>query len=494
MKEPSSSISSVDRKARLALPPQEVPAQAACERRHNWDEVCVGFSLRSAQAEASRCLQCPAAPCQRACPLHNDIPAALRLLEAGDVIGAADQFRRTSPMPEVCGRVCPQERLCEGSCVVGKRGVPVRIGQLERVVADYQRRQDGLPPIAVGRSTGKSVAIIGAGPAGLAAAEELRRLGHRVVLFDAWPEPGGLLRYGIPTFKLPRHVVVAKIAQLAAGGVEFVRSRRIHGADGLAALRARGFDAILLAAGAGVPRRLNVPGEDLDGVWTAAEFLFTVRPSVDNLPKTANDHPDVGGPVVVIGGGDTAMDCCRSALRLGVTDVLCLYRRTEAEMPGRSQERTYAREEGVRFEFSAAPVRLLDEGGRVVGVECVRTSAGEHDASGQRPVVLVEGSTFTVPARTVVVAAGYHVDRNLDELVPGVNRNADGTVAADAATGATNLPGIFAAGDVVRGPDLVVRALADGRRVAEAIHAYLAPTTAEPAQPTTPRQEAVIRS
>lgn len=393
-------------------------------------------------------------------------------------------------MPDICGRVCPHERLCEGSCVVGKRGVPVHIGQIERFVADHQRRQCGLPPIIPGRSTGKTVAIVGAGPAGLAAAEELRRHGHRVVLFDAWPEPGGLLRYGIPTFKLSRHLVVAKTAQLAASGVEFVRNRRIVGADGLAALRAQDFDAILIAVGASVPRRLNIPGEDLAGVWTAADFLAQVHPNADDRPSTG-EHPAIDGPMVVIGGGDTAMDCCRSALRLGVNEVLCLYRRSEAEMPGRSHERIYAREEGAQFEFCAAPVRLLSEDGRLVGVEFVRTTVGVHNASGQRPVLLVEGETFTVPARTVVVAAGYHVERNLDEYVPGVARNADGTVAADATTGATNLPGIFAAGDVIRGPDLVVRALADGRRVAATIHAYLTATSASSTEPSPPRQGAV---
>lgn len=469
----------IDRKARMALPDQQVPKQDPLARRQNWDEVSLGYTVALAQAEASRCLQCPAAPCVRACPLHNDIPGALGLLESGDPVAAATRFRRTSPMPEVCGRVCPQERLCEGACVLGKRGAPLHIGMVERFVADAQRERVGLPPIMSGPPAGRSVAVIGAGPAGLAAAEELRRQGHRVVVFDAWPEPGGLLRYGIPSFKLPKRVVVEKVAQLEAGGVEFRCSHRVEGPGALAALRSGGFDAVLLAIGAGAARRLGVPGESLNGVHLATEFLVRANLPPDDLPPELRTRLSVGNRVVVIGGGDTAMDCARSAVRLGARDVRCLYRRSEVEMPGRREERVYAQEEGVRFAFLAAPVRLLGASRRVVAVECVRMALGEPDASGRRSIRPLPESTFVVPADTVVIAAGYAVDDDLATAAPELVRRSDGTVQADPETGGTPLPGVFAAGDVANGPDLVVTALAAGLRAAAAIHTYLTRTPSE---------------
>ncbi|MBI3979360.1 MAG: NAD(P)-dependent oxidoreductase [Chloroflexi bacterium] len=468
----------IDRKTRMRLPEQHAPLQDPAVRRQNWDEVCLGFTLQQALAEANRCIFCPAAPCQQACPLHNDIPGAIGLLETGDTIGAAERFRLTSPMPDVCSRVCPQERLCEGSCVLGKRGAPVRIGKIERFVTDAQRAAQGLPPMAVAAPSGRSVAVVGAGPAGIAAAEDLRRTGHRVVVFDAWPAAGGVLRYGIPTFKLPKSLVTAIVVRLEKAGVGFVGDRRIDGGGGLAALRAEGFDAVVLAVGASAPVRLGVPGEDLAGVWTATDFLVRANLPPDDLPPAMQARPAVGERVVVIGGGDTAMDCCRSAVRLGAAEVLCLYRRTEAEMPGRTEERSYARDEGVRFEFLAAPLRFLGENGAVVGVECTRMALSEPDARGRRSVVPVPDSSFAVPANTVVVAAGYRVDRELGEAAPDLARRADGAVVVDPETGATNLPGVYAAGDATTGPDLVVTAAAAGRRAAAAIDAYLKAKTA----------------
>jgi glutamate synthase (NADPH/NADH) small chain len=467
-------ITASDRKRRMALPDQRAPTRDPMERRHNWEEICLGFDVRQAMAESERCIRCPAAPCQKACPLHNDIRGAMESLESGDVLGAADRFRVTSPMPDVCGRICPQERLCEGSCVLGKRGVPVRIGQIERFVSDVQRAERGVPPIVAGAPTGRSVAIVGAGPAGLAAAEELRRRGHRVKIFDAWPLAGGVLRYGIPTFKLPEALIAAKQHQLEAAGVEIATAVTIGAAGDLATLRSDGFDAVLLAIGAGAPTRLGVPGEDLASVWSASDFLVRANLPPSDLPPAAKAPLSGGERVVVIGGGDTAMDCCRTAVRHGAPDVVCLYRRSEAEMPGRREERAYARDEGVQFAFLAAPVRLLGENGVVTGIDCTRLALGEPDGSGRRRVTPIPDALFYLPATTVVVAAGYHVDEKRSALTTDLVRQSNGTIMVDPDTGATSLPGVFAAGDVVNGPDLVVTALAAGCRAARGIDAYLA--------------------
>lgn len=464
----------VDRKARLQIPHQPVPKQDAQERVHNWREVYDGYDLPTARIEAERCIQCPAAPCQEACPLHNDIPDALLKLEQGDVLAAAEVFRQTSPAPDMCGRLCPQEQLCEGHCVVGKKNIPVAIGRLEAFIADYEGAHGGrrLPELAP--PTGKRVAVIGSGPAGLAVAEELTKRGHGVKVFELWPLPGGVLRYGIPDFKMDKRHVDAQVEHLRAMGVQFTFNTRVGYDITIDALFAQGYDAVFLGFGAGQSNKLGVPGEDLPGIYLATDFLVRANLSPEELPPHMREPIDPGRRVVVIGGGDTAMDCVRTAVRLGADEVCCVYRRTEAEMPGRAEERKNARDEGVEFVFQATPIRFVgnEEGTRVKAARFQRMDLGEPDESGRRRPVPVIGSDFEIGADTVVVAIGYKVERLIYQTTPDLAATDWGTVQADE-DGRTSRKGVFAAGDNVRGADLVVTALADAKRAAAAIDAYL---------------------
>ncbi|MDP2675220.1 MAG: NADPH-dependent glutamate synthase [Dehalococcoidia bacterium] len=462
----------IDRKARLKIPPQPVPKQDPKARVKNWQEVYLGYDLPAARIEATRCIQCPAAPCQKACPLHNDIPGALLKLEEGDVMGAAEVFRATNPAPDMCGRLCPQESLCEGDCVVGKVAIPVAIGKLEAFIADQQQAA-GRPIPELPTPTGKRVAVVGSGPAGLAVAEQLARHGHGVKVFEAWPRPGGVLRYGIPDFKMDKRHVDDQVEHLHRLGVQFAFNVRVGYDVTIDALLAEGFDAVFLGQGAGQGNRLNVPGEELAGIHMATEFLVRLNLPPEELPDHLREPLDTGKRVVVIGGGDTAMDCVRSAVRSGAAEVVCAYRRTEAEMGGREEERRHANEEGVRFLYRTAPVRFVGgDDGRVKAVRLQRIELGEPDESGRpKPVPLI-GSEFEEPADTAVIAIGYKVEKLLFQATPGLEASEWGTVAADEG-GRTSREGVFAAGDSVRGADLLVTALADARRAAEAIDRYL---------------------
>ena len=467
----------LDRKARLRIPPHHVTKQTPHERVHNWDEVYYGYTAGPAMFEAQRCIQCPAAPCTKACPIDNDIPGALAFLEIGKLADAAAVFRQTSEMPELCGRLCPQEALCEGVCVVGKNAKPVAIGKLEAFLGDWDRGQRGGFPIPTPeRESGQRVAVVGSGPAGLAAAEAMRADGHAVTVFEAWPAAGGVLRYGIPNFKSAKDIVDEKVEALRAAGVEFRFETRVGQEVTWDELDE--YDATFLGHGAGAGKRLRLEGEELAFVYTATEFLVRANLPPDELPAAMRSRPEAEGKrVVVVGGGDTSMDCVRSAIRLGASDVTLLYRRTENEMQGRLEERTHAREEGVNFEYLTTPVQLLGEHGRVCGVECVRMTLGEPDDSGRRRPIPHQGSEFILDADVVVVAVGYDVGRELYED-SGIDVNDWGEILVDE-SGRTSRPGVFAGGDNVHGADLVVTALSGAHAAIPTMREWLAALRAQ---------------
>ncbi len=467
---------------RLAIHVQPVPKQDAEARKRNFDETYLGFDLNAARIEASRCIQCPSAPCQEACPVANDIPGSFALLEVGDIIGAANIFRETSNLPEMCGRLCPQEKLCEGACVVGfairtdgTSEPPVTIGKLEAFATDYQRQQLGGYPLPKypPEATGRKVAVIGSGPAGLAVAEDLALKGHTPTVYEYWPEPGGVLIYGIPNFKMRKAIVDEYLAYLGKLGVTFVCNTYVGRDITLDSLFADGFEAVFLGTGAGVGNEMEIEGENLKGVHKATDFLVRGNLTAEQLPEHLREPLPAVTNMVVIGGGDTAMDCVRTAIRLGAETVTCVYRRTEAEMLGRGEERKNAREEGVVFEMLTLPTRIIGDGdGKVTSVECQKMELGEPDESGRRRPIPVKGSEYLLPADTVAIAIGYGADPIVPTSTSGIKADRKALIQVDR-SGRTSRPGVFAGGDNVNGADLVVTALADGRRAADAIHNYL---------------------
>ena len=470
---------SVDRKARLKIAASRPSKQPATERIGNWDEVYHLFDAETAKQEAMRCIQCPAAPCQRACPVHNDIPGAFWLLEQGNFDGAANVFRETSELPEMCGQLCPQERLCEGHCVVGKHALPVAIGKLETFTTEWQRANGGPVVAPAAPPSGRRIAVVGSGPAGIAVAERLARNGHEIVMYEAWSHLGGVLRYGIPTFKQNKGAVDRVFGDLARLGVTFVTGVRIGEDMPFEQLR-NDFDAVFLGIGASIGTRLGIAGEDAEGVMTATDFLVRTNLPADELP--AEMREPLGRPprVVVVGGGDTSMDCVRSARRLGAGEVTLIYRRTEAEMQGRIEERTHATEEGVRSEYLAAPVEILvGPDGCARGIRCIRMELGPADDTGRSRPVAVPGSEFDIDADMVVVAIGYGVDPAWGDYDGHLIRDRWDRIVANPVTMETNLPGVFAGGDDVNGADLVVTALAGAHAAAAAIEVYLAALTAD---------------
>ena len=470
---PSPSPKEIDRKGRLAVPDTVLQLQDRNARRSNFDEVYLPFDAEQAVAAARRCIQCPKAPCAEACPLNNDIPLALWQLEHGEFEDAARVFRRTSTLPDVCGRVCPQIVLCEGSCIYVKKGrAPVAIGRLEAFAADYLKSHSGLP-VEKDPPTGHRAAVVGAGPAGLTVAEVLALKGHNVTVYDAWPRAGGIMQYGIPKFKMTHRVCDEKAGYLAALGVEFVFGTRMGRDITIDDLLERGFETVFLGVGAGVATELKMGGVDLEGVYSATPFLIRANVDADKKPPELKAPPVVGNTVVVIGGGDTAMDCLRTSVRLGAKKVVCVYRRTEAEMPGNERDRALAKEEGVEFLWLTQPLRVVGDAGRVTAVECMKMELGEPDESGRRRPIPVEGSEFAMPVDTVVLALGYQPDPSIAETTPNLDTHDRGLITIDGRTGATSRENVFAGGDDVVGPDLVVTAVAQGRIAAASMHEYM---------------------
>lgn len=455
----------VDKRDRLKLPHIAVPKRPPQERIADFCEVTLTYSPEQAIAEASRCVECAKPPCVKACPLHNPIKDWLVITAAGRFLDAAHLSRTTSNMPEICGRICPQDRLCEDACIVGVKHEPVAIGAVEKFINDYAVAQEGLPLPEVAAPSGHRVAVVGSGPAGLACAEELVRRGHHVTVYEAAPRPGGLLRYGIPGFKLDKRVVDRRVEYLEGLGVEFVCGTRVGEDVTLEELLEGGFHAVFVGTGATAPKRPRLPGSELDGIEDALPFL------IRNNDGSGDPDDLTGLRVVVLGGGDTAMDCLRTARRLGAAAVTCIYRRDEANMPGSRREVRTARDEGVDFQWLKAPVRFLDNGaGGIRGIECIHMELGEPDAEGRRRPVPVEGSNFEIEADLAILAFGFDGSPVPSAGGPRVTQWGTYVVNDD---GMTTVPGVFAGGDVVRGADLVTTALVDGRRGAAAIDRHL---------------------
>lgn len=448
-----------------------MPEQPAEERRKNFNEVALGYTKEDALAEASRCLSCKDPKCVEGCPVNVDIPGFIKLVCEEDFSGAIERIKGTNALPAICGRVCPQETQCEALCVLGKKGQPVAIGRLERFCADHEH-QTGVKVPEVPEPTGKKVAVVGSGPAGLTAAADLAKLGHKVTIFESLHKAGGVLSYGIPEFRLPKEIVRQEVEYIKQLGVE-LRPNYIIGRIKTLDELCDEFDAVFLGTGAGLPSFMGIPGENFNGVYSANEFLTRV-----NLMKAYDPEYDtkvrIGKHVVVVGGGNVAMDAARSALRLGAEEVSIIYRRGEDEMPARREEIEHAKEEGITFRLLTNPVRILgDEKFNVTAVECIKMELGEPDKSGRRSPVPVEGSEFTIPADVVVIAIGTSPNPIIFKGSEGLDQNRRGTVVADEETGATSKCGVFAGGDVVTGAATVISAMGAGKKAAKAIDEYL---------------------
>ena len=467
-------------KERAKLPRQRVPEQDPQARARNFQEVNLGFPAEQARQESLRCIECPKPGCSEKCPVSVDVRAVIDLILAGDYLGAASKVREDNALPAITGRVCPVEDQCESGCVLGKKGEPVGIAYLERFVADWERASGQFGSPVAAPKTGKKVAIIGSGPAGLACAGDLIQMGHQVHVFEALHELGGVLVYGIPEFRLPKEIVKHEINVLRRRGVEFETNVVVGKTVTIDELmQEEGFDAIFIATGAGLPRFLNVPGEHFNGIYSANEFLTRV-----NLMR-AYRFPEFDEPiypcknrdVIVVGGGNTAMDAVRSALRLGAKSANIFYRRTEQEMPARVEEVHHAKDEGVHFEMLVNPVEFLgDEKGDLTAVKCIRQQLGEPDDSGRRSPVPIPGSEFVTPCSVAIIAAGTSANPLIRMTTPGLEITKRGYISATDDTLATSKPGVFAGGDIVTGGATVILAMGAGRKAAKSIDEFLRAT------------------
>lgn len=450
----------------------KMPQRPVSERIRDFFEVPLGLPEDVAIAEAQRCLQCKKPSCVKGCPVEIDIPGFIALLAQGKFDEAIAKIKEKNSLPAICGRVCPQEDQCEKECVLGKKGQPIAIGYLERFLADYEREK-GVKTPPLPSPVPRKVAVIGSGPAGLTCAGELAKMGYQVTIFEALHAPGGVLIYGIPEFRLPKAIVRQEVEYVQSLGVEIQVNAVVGKTFTLEDLCDAGYEAFFIGTGAGLPYFLNIPGENLNGIYSANEFLTRSNLMKAYLFPRYDTPIKVGRRVAVIGGGNVAMDAARTALRLGAEEVCLVYRRTKKEMPARIEEIERAEEEGVNCIILTTPVRFIgNENGWVTGMECIQMELGEPDESGRRRPVPVPGSEFVIPVDTVVVAIGQGPNPLLLQTIKGLALNKRGYIVADPETGATNLRGVFAGGDIVTGAATVISAMGAGKRAARAIDRF----------------------
>ncbi|MGD9331546.1 MAG: NADPH-dependent glutamate synthase [Desulfobacterales bacterium] len=468
------STPSIKKKVKKGTPRAAMPEQAPEVRRRNFDEVPLGLTKEMAVAEAARCLQCKKPACVEGCPVGVDIPGFIRLIKEEDYTGAIRNLWTKNALPAVCGRVCPQEIQCEGQCILAKKGDPVAIGYLERFAADTERTEGtgALPPQAP--ATGKKVAVVGSGPSGLTVAGDLIQKGHDVTILEAFHKPGGVLVYGIPEFRLPKEIVAQEINFLERLGARVECNQVVGRTVSIEELFEEGYEAVYLGVGAGLPRFLNIPGENLIGILSANEYLTRANLMKAYLfPKVDTPIPH-GKNVVVLGAGNVAMDSARTAMRLGADSVKIVYRRSREEMPARIEEIHHAEEEGIELFLLTSPTKYRgDEKGRLTGMECLRMELGAPDASGRRRPVPVEGSEFEMDCDLAIVAVGSGANPLLTQSTPELKLNQWGYIETDPATGKSSMKGVWAGGDIVTGAATVILAMGAGRQAANSIHDYL---------------------
>ena len=458
--------------ANMEMKKTPMPAQSPGERRKNFSEVATGYTYEMAINEAKRCLNCKTKPCQKKCPVAIDIPAFIEKLASEDIKGAYEVITRASALPAVCGRVCPQESQCESVCVRGIKGDSVAIGRLERFVADYYR-ENYKEEINIPASNGMKVAVVGAGPSGLTAAGDLRKMGYDVTVFEALHTAGGVLVYGIPEFRLPKDIVRDEINKLELMGVKIETNVVIGKTITVDELFEDGFEAAYVAGGAGLPRFMNIKGETLCGVYSANEYLTRINLMKAYLPESKTPIKK-SSRVAVVGGGNVAMDAARSAIRLGADEVYIVYRRGMEELPARLEEIEHAEEEGIIFKTLTNPVEILgDENGNVTGMKCVKMTLGEPDESGRRRPVEVEGSEFVIELDTVIMSIGTSPNPLIHKTTPGLETNRHGCIVTDGEDGRTSREGVFAGGDAVTGAATVILAMGAGKKAAAAIDEYI---------------------
>ena len=462
---------------RIKLPRQHMPEQPAETRSKQFTEVNTGYSTELARQEALRCLECAKPTCTDHCPVGVKVREFVQLIVDGDFLAAAAKIREDNVLPAVTGRVCPQEDHCEGSCLLCKKGESLGIGYLERFVADYEQQHMDRSQIRKAPPTGKKVAIVGSGPSGLTAAGDLVQKGHQVHVFEALHEVGGVLVYGIPEFRLPKKIIRQQVEYMRAMGVEFetdVVVGRTVTIDEL--MDEEGYDAVFVATGAGLPQFMNIPGEHLNGVYSANEFLTRIN-LMHSYEFPRYDEPMLdlyGKEVAVIGGGNTALDAIRSSVRLGAKKAYVLYRRSETEMPARIEEVKHAKQEGIDFQVLTAPVEFLSDGnGWLRAAHCLRMELGEPDSSGRRRPVPVQGSDFEIPLSVAVIAIGTSANPVIQSTTPGLETNKRGYIQASETSQRTSRKGVFAGGDIVTGSATVILAMGAGRRAAKSIDEYL---------------------